>query len=101
MVETRNFTDKGTATFGLPGLIDRNTLLVERFTRTDDNGLMYRFTTTDPTVWTRSWSAEVPMTRSDGVIMEYACHEGNYGLANILSGARAEEGATLAVRPNR
>jgi hypothetical protein len=91
VVETRNFTDHGTGTFGLPGLIDRNMRLVERFTRTNDNVLMYRFTVNDPTVWTRSWSAEVPMTRIDGFVMEYACHEGNYGLANILAGARAEE----------
>ncbi len=91
VVETRGFTDNGTATFGLPGLIDRNLTLVERFTRLDDNALIYRFTIDDPTVWTRSWSAEVPMTRINGVVMEYACHEGNYGLANILSGARAEE----------
>jgi hypothetical protein len=98
VVETRNFTDNGTATFGLPGLIDRNMQLVERFTRMDDKVLMYRFTVNDPTVWTRSWSAEVPMTRIDGIVMEYGCHEGNYGLANILSGARAEDGA---VEPKR
>jgi hypothetical protein len=91
VVETRNFTDQGTGTFGLPGLIDRNMRLVERFTRTHDNVLMYRFSVSDPTVWTRPWSAEVPMTRIDGFVMEYACHEGNYGLANILAGARAEE----------
>jgi hypothetical protein len=91
VVETKNLTDNGTATFGAPGLIDRNLELVERFTRTGENVLMYRFTVIDPTVWTRSWSAEVPMTRIDGSVMEYACHEGNYGLANILSGARAVE----------
>lgn len=91
IIESRNFTDNGTGTFGLPGLTDRNMRLVERFTRMDDNVLMYRFTVNDPTVWTRSWSAEVPMTRIDGFVMEYGCHEGNYGLANILAGARAEE----------
>lgn len=96
VVETRQFTDHGTATFGMPGLIDGNLRLLERFTRMDDNVLMYSFTVDDPTVWTRSWSAEVPMTRTDGVVMEYACHEGNYGLSNILSGARAEEGRPLA-----
>ena len=95
VVETRNFTDNGTATFGVPGLIDRNQQLVERFARVDDRVLMYRFTVNDSSVWTRPWSAEVPMTRIDGVVMEYACHEGNYGLANILSGARAEESAPL------
>ena len=91
VVETGNLTDHGTGTFGLPGLTDRRARLVERFTRAGDRGLVYRFTLTDPTVWTRSWGAEVPMTRIDGFVMEYACHEGNYGLANILSGARAEE----------
>jgi hypothetical protein len=91
VVETRNFTDHGTGTFGLPGLIDRNLHLVERFTRADDRGLTYRFTVSDPTVWTTPWSAEVPMTRIDGFVMEYGCHEGNYGLANILAGARSEE----------
>jgi hypothetical protein len=94
VVETRNLTDHGTGTFGLPGLTDRNARIVERFTRSGDRGLVYQFTITDPTVFSRAWSAEVPMTRIDGVVMEYACHEGNYSLANILAGARAEEKAT-------
>ena len=93
VVETRNFTDNGTGTFGLPGLSDRNMHLVERFTRLDDRTLLYQFTVNDPTVWTRPWTAEVPMNRIDGFVIEYACHEGNYGLANILAGARAEERA--------
>jgi hypothetical protein len=91
VVETRNFTDHGTGTFGAPGLSDRNMRLVERFTRVDGNALVYRFTVDDPTVWSRPWTAEVPMTRIEGFVMEYACHEGNYGLASILSGARAAE----------
>ncbi len=91
VVETRNFTDHGTGTFGLPGLTDARLRLTERFTRAEDGVLTYTFTVDDPTVWSRSWSAEVPMTRVDGFVMEYACHEGNYGLANILAGARAEE----------
>jgi hypothetical protein len=91
VVETRNFSDAGTGTFGVPGLVDANLVLVERFSRTGDRHLLYRFTVHDPTVWSRPWSAEVPMTRIDGFVMEYACHEGNYGLANILSGARAAE----------
>jgi hypothetical protein len=93
VVETRNYTDHGTGTFGLPGLTDRNMRLVERFSRTGDGVLMYAFTVNDPTVWTRAWSAEIPMKRIDGFVMEYACHEGNYALANILAGARAEEKA--------
>lgn len=91
VVETRNFTDNGTGTFGVPGLIDRNLTLVERFSRTPDNALIYTFSMTDPTVWATAWSGEVPMTRSDGFVMEYACHEGNYSMTNILAGARAEE----------
>jgi hypothetical protein len=93
VVETRNYTDHGTGTFGLPGLTDRNMRLVERFSRTGDGVLIYSFTVNDPTIWTRAWSAEVPMKRIDGFVMEYACHEGNYALANILAGARAEEKA--------
>ena len=91
VVETRNFTANGTGTFGVPGLIDRNSVLVERFTRADDRSLTYTFTITDPTVFTKPWSAEVPMTRIDGFVMEYACHEGNYSMHHILAGARAEE----------
>jgi hypothetical protein len=94
IVETRNFTDSGTGTFGVPGLVDRNFVLVERFTRADDRLLTYSFTMTDPTVWAKPWRAEVPMTRIDGFVMEYACHEGNYSMHNILAGARAEEKAT-------
>ena len=91
VVETRNFTDHGTGTFGPPGLTDARMRLIERFTRMEAGVLTYSFTVDDPTVWNRSWSAEVPMTSVEGFVMEYACHEGNYGLANILSGARAEE----------
>jgi hypothetical protein len=91
VVETRNFTANGTGTFGVAGLVDRNFVLVERFTRADDRSLTYTFTITDPTVFAKPWSAEVPMTRIDGFVMEYACHEGNYSMTNILAGARAEE----------
>jgi hypothetical protein len=91
VVETRNFTDNGTGTFGVPGLIDRNFVLVERFARAGDRSLTYSFTMTDPTVWAKPWRVEVPMTRIDGFVMEYACHEGNYAMPNILAGARAEE----------
>jgi len=91
VVETRNFTDNGTGTFGVPGLVDRNFVLVERFTRADDRSLTYTFTMTDPTVFAKPWSTEVPMARIDGFVMEYACHEGNYSMHNILAGARAEE----------
>jgi hypothetical protein len=62
--------------------------LIERFTRTDADTLIYRFTVNDPTTWTKPWTAEVPMTRSDEMMYEYACHEANYGMENLLKGAR-------------
>lgn len=70
-----------------------NTHLVERFTRTDANTLLYEFTVEDPTMWTRPWTAVIPMRKSDDPIYEYACHEGNYAMASILAGARAAEKA--------
>ncbi len=65
--------------------------LVERFTRLGDDALLYEFTASDPTTYTRAWTAQIPMRRSDGHLYEYACHEGNYGMFNLLAGARAEE----------
>jgi hypothetical protein len=63
-------------------------LLVERFTRRDANTLIYEFTVNDPTLWTKPWTASVPMTLSDQPIFEYACHEGNRGMVGILAGAK-------------
>ena len=65
--------------------------VTERFTRTGKDTLRYEFTVEDPATWVKPWSGESPMTRIEGPIYEYACHEGNLGMANILSGARAEE----------
>jgi hypothetical protein len=70
-----------------------NTHLIERFTRTDPNTLLYEFTVDDPTMWTRPWTAVIPMSKSEEPIYEYACHEGNYGMTGVLAGARAEEKA--------
>ena len=70
-----------------------NTHLVERFTRTDANTLLYEFTVDDPTMWTRPWTAVIPTSKSEDSIYEYACHEGNSGMTGILAGARAEEKA--------
>jgi hypothetical protein len=86
VVDTTNFTDE-TAFLGS----SENLYVVERFQRVDANTILYQFTVDDPHTWTRPWSAETLMTKSDGPIFEYACHEGNYGMANNLSGARAEE----------
>ena len=53
--------------------------------------ILYRFTVDDPNTWTRPWSAEIPMIAAKGPLYEYACHEGNYGMPNILRGARYAE----------
>ena len=62
--------------------------LVERFTRTADDTLLYRFTMDDPAWYTAAWTAQLPMVRSIGPLYEYACHEGNRGMMGILAGAR-------------
>ena len=86
VVDSTNFTDR-TSFRGSGATLH----LVERFTRIDADTLEYRFTVDDPATWTRSWTVAYPMTRSDGPMYEYACHEGNYGLRDILSGARWED----------
>ena len=86
VVETTNFTGK--TNYRGSG---ENLRLVERFTRTAPDILTYLVTVHDPTTFTRPWTIELPVRRSDGAIYEYACHEGNYGLENILRGHRAEE----------
>jgi hypothetical protein len=67
---------------------DANLNVVERFTRISPGAVRYQFTVTDPTVWTAPFSAEIVAPRLNGVIYEYACHEGNYGMEGTLSGAR-------------
>jgi hypothetical protein len=86
VVDTTNFTDK--TNFRGSG---ENLHVVERFTRVDEDTILYEFTVDDPATWTRPWKAEQSMVKTKGPIFEFACHEGNYGLANNLSGARAEE----------
>ncbi len=67
--------------------------LTERFTRADANTLVYEVTLEDPTTWTQPWTFVVPMVRNAGEVYEYACHEGNYYMANMLRNIRAEEAA--------
>ena len=90
VVETTNFREE-TAYRGA----DPQTLrLIERFTRVASDKVMWAVTVDDPSTWTRPWTFAVPLTIDDAEpIFEYACHEGNYGLRNILSAARAEEKA--------
>jgi hypothetical protein len=68
-----------------------NTRVVEKFTRADRDTVRYEFTVTDPTTYTRPWSAVMPLRMIDEQLYEYACHEGNYGLLGILQGARAKD----------
>lgn len=68
--------------------------LVERFTRVDSDTLLYEFTADDPATWTRPWTAQIALVKIEGPIFEFACHEGNLGMANTLSGARAAEKAS-------
>jgi hypothetical protein len=67
------------------------THVVERFTRVDPQTIRYEFTVTDPTTYTRPWTAVMPLRAIDELLYEYACHEANYGLRGILAGARAKD----------
>ena len=86
VVDTTNFTDKTNFSGA-----DENLHLIERFTRTAGDTIRYEFTVDDPTAFTRVWRGEVPLTKAPGPIYEYACHEGNYAMENILKGARTQE----------
>jgi hypothetical protein len=88
VVETTNFTEKRNVRGSSDGL-----RLVERFRRTRDDVILYEFTATDPSTWASPWSGEVPMRKMDGLLYEYACHEGNYTLGNVMRAARAAEKA--------
>ena len=85
VVETVNF-HRETAFQG--GLTGSSLTLVERFTLAAPEVLLYHVTVDDPTAWTQPWTYELPMQRNDLPLYEYACHEGNYGIYNILAGAR-------------
>jgi len=99
VVESMHFvdgmSDRWAATWRMP---TETMHLVERFTRIDRDTLQYEFTLTDPAKFTEPWSVRIPLTTNqasrgvtEGPLYEYACHEGNYSLMNVLSGARAEE----------
>jgi hypothetical protein len=88
VVETTNFPE-ATALRGAW----KELTVTERFTRVGPHRILYQFKVNDPTVWDRPWSGEYEFSSSKGRIFEYACHEGNYALEGILSGARADEAA--------
>lgn len=98
VVETTNFTDKdaigsnGAGYPGDPGYHSEQLKVIERFTRVSDSLLEYRVTVIDDKTWTRPWTILITLQRDDNYQMiEYACHEGNYAMSDILSGARAAE----------
>ncbi len=86
VVETRNFSDQS----NFRGASE-NMRLTERFTRVADDVLLYEFTVDDPDAFTESWTVQIPARKTDDLIYEYACHEGNQSMIGILGGARAEE----------
>jgi hypothetical protein len=101
VIDTTNFTDK--TNFRGPPATTRQEIshtrtlhVVERLTRVDKNTINYQFTVDDPATWTRSWSGEYAIRSFEGPIYEYACHEGNYGLANILRAQRVEDAKAAA-----
>jgi len=87
VVETTNFNDKRRFQGST-----KDVRLVERFTRIDADAISYQLTVTDPNTYSRPWTLENTLWRSDEAIFEMACHEGNYGLASILAGARKADG---------
>ncbi len=97
VVETTNFTDKTASFSGRVGATGfelgsaEHLRLIERFTRTSAGALMYEFTVDDPSTFTKPFTGRLPMSANEEKVYEYACHEGNYGLRNILAGARAGE----------
>ncbi len=91
VVDTTNFSDRPALRSATRGLH-----VVERFTPMGADHLRYEFTVEDPDVWTAPWSGEYTWPRTDAIVYEYACHEGNYALGNILRGARLLEEDALA-----
>ena len=93
VVETTNFRFNDRSRFGVQydGMTDQNLRITERFTRTGPDSITYRATIDDPTVYTKPWTMEVSMEKAEGPVFEYACHEGNYGLAGVLAGEREQE----------
>ena len=86
VVASANYSPKGAFQGATDGL-----RLVERFTRVGPDTIDYEIMVDDPATWTSTWTTMFPMTKAEQPMFEYACHEGNYGLENILGNARAEE----------
>ena len=86
--------DPGRFTPGRPLLLSSKTKVTERFTRLSEVELLYQYTVEDPDLYTRPWTGEFSMTRYDGPVYEFACHEGNeYSMTDVLRGGRAADSA--------
>jgi len=96
VVDTTNFTDK-TRFRGSSDQLH----IVERFSRLDGKTLLYRFTVEDPTTWSQPWTGEYTWPATDDLMFEYACHEANYALGNILRGARQRDAEEARKGANR
>ncbi len=96
VVESTNFSNKNPFRGS-----SENLKLTERFRRLDADTLLYQFTVEDPATWDKPWTVEIPVTKSQGRVFEYACHEGNVGMYGALSGARAEEKAGAEERKQK
>jgi len=86
VVETKHYNDKVSVQGSTAGLH-----VLERFARVAEDRILYRFTVTDPVMWTAPWTVELPMIKTEGTTFEYGCHEGNHDVENILRVARAAE----------
>jgi hypothetical protein len=92
VVETTNLNP--THAFQGGGIPTEHTKVIERFRRVDEDTILYDFTVEDPTMYAEPWGGEIPFEKFDQLLYEYACHEGNYSLSAVLSGARFEEGSS-------
>jgi hypothetical protein len=94
VVDTTNFTAK-TQFNGSSDQLH----VIERIRRADANTLVYRFTIEDPATWDRAWTGEYPWVATKDNLYEYACHEGNHAMENMLKGARLKEAEDAAKKP--
>ena len=97
VVETKNFNGLTQSFLSSPYGDSFNKSLVERFTRVSADTIEYEFTIDDPSTFSDKIIAMVPMTRVDGLLYEYSCHEGNYGMANMIRGERRQELDALGI----
>jgi hypothetical protein len=88
VVETTNLSPQQTIRGVIPS---EDARVIERFTRVDEETILYEFTVEDPRMFTEAWGGQIPIRKLHALVYEYACHEGNYSLAGVLSGARYEE----------